>query len=456
MAIPRLLLLSLFLTLVLGKIAADAVISDDEAPKPELSQSSLEIELEQLKSKISSLESSIAEKTGELKSKDENIKQMENILQEKSATIALLQSDVQAREQKGSVDVKEQLGRAHARVGELENQVDSLRKELETQTKKRDAVEARLNVAEKKVLDLNLKLESLKKINDEQKSRIHKTERALQAAEEEMVKARLEATTVAKDLTEVRQAWIPHWLATHLVDCQSFIVTHWKETGKPILDSTFQETWIPIMKDQWVGFVTQIRPHVESLTAKTIELYHASKDSIQPHVVKIQEMVDPHFQEVKKITKPYIDQVATVAKPHVEKTRVFLKPYTKNVVRTYKKYVKAATMYHRQVQATISEKLRNHELTKALATDELVWFVVCIVLYFFLLRDGICFDGYTRDCSFQSGFSHFLVSLMFGCKIWFLTLAVKSPESKLGIQAIHVAELNGYMQTSEVCGQNSG
>ncbi|XP_058202885.1 uncharacterized protein LOC131317337 isoform X2 [Rhododendron vialii] len=380
MTIPRLLLLSLFLTLVLGKIAADAGISDDEAPKPVLSQSSLEIELEQLKSKISSLESSIAEKTGELKSKDENIKQMENILQEKSATIALLQSDVQAREQKGSVDVKEQLGRAHARVGELENQVDSLRKELETQTKERDAVEARLNVAEKKVLDLNLKLESLKKINDEQKSRIRKTERALQAAEEEMVKARLEATTVAKDLTEVRQAWIPHWLATHLVDCQSFIVTHWKETGRPILDSTFQETWIPIMKDQWVGFVTQIRPHVESLTAKTIELYHTSKDSIQPHVVKIQEMVDPHYQEVKKITKPYIDQVATVAKPHVEKTRVFLKPYTKSLVRTYKKFVKAATMYHRQVQATISEKLRNHELTKALATDELVWFVASALM----------------------------------------------------------------------------
>lgn len=95
-----------------------------------------------------------------------------------------------------------------------------------------------------------------------------------------------------------------------------------------------------------------------------------------------------------------------------------------------------------KVQATISEKLRNHELTKALATDELVWFVVCIVLSFFLLRDGmhflishsfllfqsfildfcngwsfldfvgICFDGCTHDCSFQSGFSHFLVSLI--------------------------------------------
>lgn len=55
MAIARLLLLSLLLTLILGKTTADAEISDDESLKSELSQSSVEIELEQLKSKISSL-----------------------------------------------------------------------------------------------------------------------------------------------------------------------------------------------------------------------------------------------------------------------------------------------------------------------------------------------------------------------------------------------------------------
>lgn len=401
MAIARLLLLSLLLTLILGKTTADAGIGDDESLKSELSQSSVEIELEQLKSKISSLESSIVEKTSELKSKDESIKQMENVLQEKSATIAALQSDVKAHEQKWSVDAKEQLGKAHARVSELENQVDNLRKELETQNEKRDAVEARLAVAEKKVLDLNLKLESLKKTNDEQKSRIRKTERALQAAEEEMVKARLEATTVAKDLTQVREAWVPHWLATHLMNCQSFIVTHWKESGRPFLDLTFQEAlqkkdqlrkwaephfetvktkWIPIIKDQWLRVVTEIGPHVESLTAKTIEVYHSSKNYIQPHVVKVQEIVDPHFQEVKKFTKPYIDQVATVTKPHVEKARVILKPYTKKIVRTHNKFVKVATMYHRQVRATISAKLRDHELTKQFATDELVWILASALM----------------------------------------------------------------------------
>ena len=40
-------------------------------------------------------------------------------------------------------------------------QVDSLRMEIETQNKKKDALEARANMAEKKIHELNLKLESV-------------------------------------------------------------------------------------------------------------------------------------------------------------------------------------------------------------------------------------------------------------------------------------------------------
>ncbi|KAL7224822.1 hypothetical protein ACSBR1_026162 [Camellia fascicularis] len=353
MAASTLLLFTLFLTLIFAKSTADAETDNVDGFKPELSDSSLKIELDQLNAKVSLLESSIGDKIHELKRKDESIKQMENIIQEKSATIASLQSDIQALQ--GSLDAKEQVGRAHAQVGELENQ--------------------------------------LHRINDEQKSRIRKTERALQVAEEEMIKAKLEANTVSKELIEVREAWIPHWLATHLLHCQSFIVTHWREHGSRAFDATFQKAlqkkaevekwaephietvktiWIPIMKDQWLRFATQFGLHVKSLTAKTIEVYHASKNSIEPHVAKVQEMVDPHFQEVKKVTKPYIDQVTTMTKPHVDKARLLMKPYTKKVIRTYRKCIRAATKYHRQVQATIHEKLKSHDLTKPLATDELV------------------------------------------------------------------------------------
>ncbi|GMP36676.1 hypothetical protein CsSME_00008727 [Camellia sinensis var. sinensis] len=353
MAASKLLLFSLFLTLIFARSTADAGTDNVDGFKPELSDSSLKIELDQLNSKVSLLESSIDDKIHELKRKDKSIKQMGNIIQEKSATIASLQSEIQALQ--GSLDAKEQVGRAHARVGELENQ--------------------------------------LHRINDEQKSRIRKTERALQVAEEEMMKAKLEANTVSKELIEVREAWIPHWLATHLLHCQSFIVTHWREHGSPAFDATFQKAlqkkaevekwaephietvktiWIPIMKDQWLRFATQFGLHVKSLTAKTIEVYHASKNSIVPHVAKVQEMVDPHFQEVKKFTKPYIDQVTTMTKPHVDKAHLLMKPYTKKVIRTYRKCIRAATKYHRQVQATIHEKLKSHDLTKPLATDELV------------------------------------------------------------------------------------
>ncbi|KAF5177614.1 Myosin heavy chain-related, partial [Thalictrum thalictroides] len=344
---------------------------------------------------------SIEEKARELKSKDDGIMQLQKVIDEKSESISLLQGKIDSLQKKGSVNTEELVGKAHARIQELENQVEQLRKEVDAQIAKKDALEARTSGSENKIQELNLKLQDLQKLNDEQKKRIRKTERALRIAEEEMVKAKLEATSKTKELMEAHGAWLPRWFATHLASCQTFISTHWIQYGKPALDVATQKAletkaqaqkWaephletvksrlVPAVKEHWVAFTTYIEPHVQSLSAKGAELYESSKSTLTPHVIRVQELADPYYQEAKKFTKPYIDQVATVTKPHVDKARNALKPYTKKTVRVYRKFLKSATTYHNQVQATVQETLNKHELTKTFATKELVWFLASALL----------------------------------------------------------------------------
>ncbi|XP_057959253.1 uncharacterized protein LOC131151835 isoform X2 [Malania oleifera] len=406
MAASKLLLFSIFLALVFARIRADA--SGEEAEEFEVvrseasdSSSSLKIELEQLRAKIAGLESLVDERTQELKSKDDIIAQKERVIRENSNSLDSLQTEIASLQKKRTIDAQEQVGKAHARAGELENQVDELKKELEMQNQEKVALQARLTEAEDNMRGLNLKLQNLQTINDEQKIIIRKTERALQIAEEEMMKAKFEATSKTRDLMEVHGAWLPPWLAVHFFHCQSFMVTEWNEHGKPVMDKAIQkametkaqaEKWaephmetfktklIPAIKEQWLVIVTKVEPHVQSMSAKTIWLYETSKNAITPHVIKAQQIADPYFQEAKKVSKPYIDQIATVTRPHLGKVRVALRPYAKKAVHAYGKFLKSATMYHNQVQDSVQEKLKKHELTRTLATKELVWFVASALL----------------------------------------------------------------------------
>ncbi|KAJ8480596.1 hypothetical protein OPV22_024323 [Ensete ventricosum] len=402
MEASKLLIASIAISLVFVGVWADAGAEEEAViVEPDVSDSVLKLELEQLRSKISALESSILDKTRELKSKDESIAHLEKIIEEKAASILSLQSEIESVQRQGTVDAEELVKRANVESGELGKQVEKLKNEIELQNRRRHALDARASEAEKKVQELSLKLENLQKTNDEQRHRIHKTERALKVAEEELMRAQLEATAKSMELSQAHGAWLPPWLAAHIIHYQEFAATYWKEHAKPALDvilekateklaqaqkwvepqlETAKTKWVPAIKERWVIFVNNAEPYVQIVYTKTVEVYHTSKSTIATYVIEVLELADPYFQLTKKFSKPYIDQVATITKPHVEQMQVYLKPYTKWVILAYGKFLKSATTYHRQVQAGIRERLKHYELTKVLATKELVWFMASALL----------------------------------------------------------------------------
>lgn len=53
---------------------------------------------------------------------------------------------------------------------------------------------------------------------------------------------------------------------------------------------------VPAIKEQWVVIATNIEPHVQTLTTRTIEIYEVSKNAVTPHIVKVQELANPYYQ----------------------------------------------------------------------------------------------------------------------------------------------------------------
>ncbi|KAI3896436.1 hypothetical protein MKX03_008598, partial [Papaver bracteatum] len=121
MATSKFLLLTILFALVFV-IRADSGVNTDDHQVVVDDSSSLRIELDQLKSKISLLESSIEDKIKELKGKDDSILRLEEVIEQKSNSIKSLQTDVTSLQKKGNVETAEQVGKAHARAGELEKQ----------------------------------------------------------------------------------------------------------------------------------------------------------------------------------------------------------------------------------------------------------------------------------------------------------------------------------------------
>ncbi|GMJ07146.1 hypothetical protein like AT4G31340 [Hibiscus trionum] len=389
-----LLLLPLIFTQITSQTSPETVKVYSSDP----GDAALKHELDLLKSKILGLESTIDERIHELRNKDESITELEKAIQEKSDSMQSLENEIENLKQRASLDSMEQISNSPARAIELEKQVDNLRKEIKMQNKKKDALDVRRNVAERKIQELNQKLEDIQRINSEQKSIIHKVEHALQLAQEEIMKAKLRAASASKELREVHGEWLPHWLAVHIYQFQSYVVSHWNEHGRPALDITIEKalekkdqfkSWaepqirtvnmhlIPMMKDKWSKFINNLEPHRQLLLSKTIDVYDASKTFLTPHLVKARTLTYHYIQEVKKFSEPYVNHVVMVTKPRHKTIQVALKPYTKKTIRTYRKLIKSASIYHHQIRGT----LKRHELTRSLANMDLAWFLATAVLF---------------------------------------------------------------------------
>nr|XP_028952284.1 uncharacterized protein LOC103450571 isoform X6 [Malus domestica] len=360
MAPSKLLLFSVFLALSFTGITAYPPPPDDGASDSaqEVADSSLALQLQQLKSRVSLLESSIDDKNCELRKKDESIKLMEKVIQEKSNSIALLQSAIE------SVQIRYPFI---------------------------------CGVLRSKSYMVHTSRQSLQKVNDEQKTGIQKTEHDLQVAEEEIVKEKFGISSISEDLTE------------------TYIVTYWNELGRPafnlgiekalkmkargegwteIIVERIRTNWIPRLKKQSLEFKAYLEPNIRLVTAKIVDVYRSSKSSIGTLVLKAQNMADPYIQEAKKYTEPYIDRVAMVTKPHLDKLHIALKPYTKKVLNAYRKVITTTTFLHHEVK----EILKNNELTQPVASMELAWFAATALL---ALPAVFLFKLYSATLGFQ-------------------------------------------------------
>ncbi|XP_042038833.1 uncharacterized protein LOC121784695 isoform X6 [Salvia splendens] len=319
MAAFRVFLLTVFLSVILAHVGAeaDASVSDVvEEVKLAGSDGPDSVVLEQLKSKIHSLESQIEEKIRELKEKEHA---PQKIIDDQKAKICKTQRAPEISEEElmkakfEATSRTEDLMQPHGawlppwlavHLNNYQKLVPSIKekwvviatniephvhtlttKTVEIYEASKEAVSPHIV----KVQELANPYYQPQKIIDDQKAKICKTQRAPEISEEELMKAKFDATSRTEELMQPHGAWLPPWLAVHLNNYQKLV---------------------PSIKEKWVVIATNIEPHVHTLTTKTVEIYEASKEAVSPHIVKVQELANPYYQPQKIID----DQKAKICK----------------------------------------------------------------------------------------------------------------------------------------------
>ncbi|KAG6769406.1 hypothetical protein POTOM_025037 [Populus tomentosa] len=276
-------------------------------------------------------ESRIDDRTREIRSKDEKIRQMEMIIHEKSKSIDSLMSEIESLQPKGVIDVKEQSSKSYARIGELEKQVDKLRKELESQSQEKDDVEIRAYVAEKKNKELSLKLETVSDVFAEIVAVSFSILFSFHESHKHSARYTFADLSPLTDirlvtLVQVHGEWFPHWLTVYFSNFQYHVVTHWDKHGRQALDMTVQKVlekksqfdkwaehhtetiytkWMPMFKDWLLNCISNLWECIPPQTTKSDELFHAWKKTALHHAINVQEMAGPCLKVRQKKLKPF-------------------------------------------------------------------------------------------------------------------------------------------------------
>lgn len=62
------------------------------------------------------------------------------------------------------------------------------------------------------------------------------------------------------------------------------------------------------MKEEWSTFINRLEPLCQSLLSKSNEVYHASMNSMAPHVVKARTLTNPYIQVNQHQGQTYLAQ----------------------------------------------------------------------------------------------------------------------------------------------------
>lgn len=379
--------------------AEPAVIVVDDKPESKVSNAVLTVELERLKSETSKLELILEEKDIDLNIQNNLIAEREKEIEYKSQAITSLQAAADLQKKESGVE-STQIEKVYARISDLEKKVEVLKGSIRNQKQELNSLELRADGEEKKAQKQFRKYEKMENFVAERWVQIRQTEQALQLAEAIMLRAQAEAAAKTDDLLKAYGALLPPWIVAHLLEFKALVASYWAQHGEPVINLLIEKVSEkvaaaneraklhfdvmikcgPAMRKQWQQLTIFASPHIKSVKASSIERFETLRNGIHPHLIKGLEFLEPHAQMVRKFSRPYIAKAASVVQPHLDQARIVLSPCAHQAAAAYRRFLASANAYHYQLQGFVRQTLNKYELTAALATKELSWFLASALL----------------------------------------------------------------------------